>query len=80
MRNLVLSLALAVLVLGSVPGAMAATATGQLAAAPPQGYLLVEEDVVVVLVNEAHQSFLRASENFAKGKRRGEDALVETGS
>jgi hypothetical protein len=79
MRNVVLSLALAVLVLGSVPGAMAAADTGQPAAAPPQGYVLVEEDVVVVLANEAHQSFLRASENFAKGKMKAAAAEIRKG-
>jgi hypothetical protein len=80
MRNVVLSLALAVLILGSVPGAMAAaTETGQPAAAPPQGYVLVEEDVVVVLANEAHQSFLRASDNFAKGKMKEAAAEIRKG-
>ena len=79
MRNLALTLALAVLVLGFAPKGMAATGTGQPAAAPPEGYVFVEEDVVVVLSSEAHQSFLRASENFAKGKMKAAAAEIRKG-
>ena len=79
MRNVVLSLALVILVAGVVAGPSAAADTAQTAAAPPQGYVLVEEDVVVVLANEAHQSFLRASENFAKGKMKAAAAEIRKG-
>lgn len=79
MRNVVLRLALALLAFGLVPGALTATETGQTATAPPQGYVLVEEDVVVVLSNEAHQSFLRASESFAKRKMKAAAAEIRKG-
>jgi len=79
MRNVVLSLALVILLAGVVAGPLAAADTAQTAAAPPQGYVLVEEDVVIVLANEAHQSFLRASENFAKGKMKAAAAEIRKG-
>lgn len=79
MRNVVLGLALVIVTAGVVAGPLAAADTAQTAAAPPQGYVLVEEDVMVVLVNEAHQSFLRASENFAKGKMKAAAAEIRKG-